>query len=459
MNASSDSQRGTTVTVTVDSRPVEVDITPLPYTESATFRTKRIVRRGDRRLTLRPSRGVRLFGFFLLLSAVACLAVALALAFLPADPSGSSPAWVRPLFRLISSALAPYAWTGILVFGVCGLLALLGTRSICFDRGLSQVYYAPKVMAGRKRRPLSDILAVQIIPGEMHGSTVTELGAYQTYQLNLVLDDPKEPRLNLCDATDLAWLWETGQQIAEFLGRPFVDLVFGPDAKEEPPVQVRALPFGSITEGERDVAITHLGGNALAISQRAVSGPTTTLGGLIMLAMGVAGLLCLLSFRGWDRHPDLFDLWAGLVALAPGLAVFLVRWGANRANRLKLDRGQGMLCYGGWPRRSRPLSDVVAVQLVVRPMSDVAEPPPPKFEVSLPGVRHAVPDTEAEERLREATYCQLNLVMKDPPVRRVNLLHHRDGEWTRDAAQRIAEFLDVPLETVRQGPDDPANTV
>lgn len=37
MNASSDHQRGTTVTVTVDSRAVEVDTTPLPCTESTTF--------------------------------------------------------------------------------------------------------------------------------------------------------------------------------------------------------------------------------------------------------------------------------------------------------------------------------------------------------------------------------------------------------------------------------------
>ena len=45
------------------------------------------------------------------------------------------------------------------------------------------------------------------------------------YQLNLVLNDPSERRVNLCDNTDVAWLQETGQRIADFLDRPFLDLV------------------------------------------------------------------------------------------------------------------------------------------------------------------------------------------------------------------------------------------
>jgi hypothetical protein len=106
-----------------------------------------------------------------------------------------------------------------------GLLFLFGVGEIGLDRKTGRLHYAPKSKSRSISRPLSDILAVQFIRGELHSAVVASEHPYQTYQLNLVLDDPDEPRINLCDNTDVAWQFETGQEIAHFLARPFIDLV------------------------------------------------------------------------------------------------------------------------------------------------------------------------------------------------------------------------------------------
>ena len=49
---------------------------------------------------------------------------------------------------------------------------------------------------------------------------------YHSYQLNLVLDDPKEPRYNLTTHSDWKWMRETGQTLADFLGIPVADQLY-----------------------------------------------------------------------------------------------------------------------------------------------------------------------------------------------------------------------------------------
>ena len=65
----------------------------------------------------------------------------------------------------------------------------------------------------RQNRLLSAIAAVQLLKW------------YQVnlYQINLVLDDPNTPRIQVANAEDLAWAQHAGKHLADFLGVPLVD--------------------------------------------------------------------------------------------------------------------------------------------------------------------------------------------------------------------------------------------
>jgi hypothetical protein len=128
---------------------------------------------------------------------------------------------------------------------IAGLLFLLHVklsrlRWFRFDRKTGQMVLERRV-GFRKRlrveqaRPLNSIQAVQMLFNGRH--SVTEQigeGERQTssyreffgYELNLVLDDPKVPRLNLLSLTDWQWVRETGQSIGNFLGIPVIDKLY-----------------------------------------------------------------------------------------------------------------------------------------------------------------------------------------------------------------------------------------
>ena len=78
-----------------------------------------------------------------------------------------------------------------------------------------------------KERPISDVIAVQFIDGGWH--TPTRQGSdppsapYFTYQVNLVLDDEDEPRVNLTYHSNWQASWETAAGLAEFLDVPLFD--------------------------------------------------------------------------------------------------------------------------------------------------------------------------------------------------------------------------------------------
>ena len=82
-------------------------------------------------------------------------------------------------------------------------------------------------------RPLTDLVCIQLLYGGFHSES-TEIGEpgtpgsvihpnYHSYQLNLVFDDPKEPRYNLATHSDWKWMREAGQTLADFLGIPVAD--------------------------------------------------------------------------------------------------------------------------------------------------------------------------------------------------------------------------------------------
>jgi hypothetical protein len=70
--------------------------------------------------------------------------------------------------------------------------------------------------------PLPNVLGVQLVPG---GLVAEGFGESVSYQLNLVLADIYEDRLNLTHSSDLSWTRQAGEQIADFLGVPLIDQI------------------------------------------------------------------------------------------------------------------------------------------------------------------------------------------------------------------------------------------
>ena len=104
----------------------------------------------------------------------------------------------------------------LLVFAVpfsFGGVVLLGRR-FRFDRRTGEMTI--RHFWRTRRRPLTDIVAVQVINGGTFGSCAERV---ISYQLNLVLDDPSEPRLFVAYNCDQADMVEEGQALGRFLTR------------------------------------------------------------------------------------------------------------------------------------------------------------------------------------------------------------------------------------------------
>ena len=144
-------------------------------------------------------------------------------------------------------------WGSIVIWSIGSLLMfallLLGLsapgrfkRWVRFDRrtGLLTISRRPfgfrRPLQVVQSRPLTDLVCIQLLHGGFHSES-TEIGEpgtpgsvihqnYHSYQLNLVLDDPKEPRYNLTTHSDWKWMRETGQTLADFLGIPVADQLY-----------------------------------------------------------------------------------------------------------------------------------------------------------------------------------------------------------------------------------------
>jgi hypothetical protein len=109
-----------------------------------------------------------------------------------------------------------------------------------FDRGTGLMTVGRRRWAGlhpsivvSRSRPLAQIVRVQLLDGGEH-TVHMEIGEpgtpgsvyfkqYRSYQLNLVLDDRSEPRVNLVCHADRQWMRQAGERLAAFLGVPLVD--------------------------------------------------------------------------------------------------------------------------------------------------------------------------------------------------------------------------------------------
>jgi hypothetical protein len=90
-----------------------------------------------------------------------------------------------------------------------------------FDRNEGRMKFFHE-SGNMETRLLTDIHAIQIV---LCDSGYDDMGQrYEQYQLNLVCDEPYEPRLNLIDTYELALVRQSGAKLADFLEVPLLDL-------------------------------------------------------------------------------------------------------------------------------------------------------------------------------------------------------------------------------------------
>ena len=82
-----------------------------------------------------------------------------------------------------------------------------------------------------RRRPLTEIVAVQVIDG---GKFQGRYGEYTSYQLNLILDNPNEPRQFVAFNRKLADLETKAKLLADFLSVPLLAVTQCADRPQEP---------------------------------------------------------------------------------------------------------------------------------------------------------------------------------------------------------------------------------
>jgi len=107
----------------------------------------------------------------------------------------------------------------LLVFGVpfsVGGVVLLGRR-FRFDHRTGEMTI--RHFWRTRRRPLTDIVAVQVLNGGTFGSSAVRV---ISYQLNLVFDDTSEPRMFVAYNCDLEDMEKKAKLLADFVGVPLL---------------------------------------------------------------------------------------------------------------------------------------------------------------------------------------------------------------------------------------------
>jgi hypothetical protein len=107
---------------------------------------------------------------------------------------------------------------GGIAFTLSGLYVLFNFGAIRFDREQGRMFVRGAL--GRRELELSRIRAVQLISGGWHTADNDD---YQSFQLNLVLDDAEELRRPLLEHTEALQLRREGQGLADFLNIPFLN--------------------------------------------------------------------------------------------------------------------------------------------------------------------------------------------------------------------------------------------
>jgi hypothetical protein len=376
-----------------------------------------------RRLVIKPNWKGRVLGLGLMMVFSAWIAGAVfAIRFWPREPAWQFwPAVAAWGFGILLGSLL---WIG-------GLSFLLASSAFHFDQTTGELTHGSRW--SRRRRRLASILAVQLLrtqagrPDPRHGSLHRPL-----YELNLVLDDPTTPRLNLSCHGDLPWTADAAKKLADLLGVPILDLVHG--ATGEHALAATDGPRPSVA-GIGEVETSPLPAAAASFTSKKLVWESSTclvlkpnlLMRLFSGTFAFVGGACLIGFlANWEQMVrNSPSIWLFLLVGCGGPAVCLVV-GLTMyvGRRIRFDRNEGeMSVRSVWSGWRRPLADIAAVQIIS-------------------GGRHAF-----RIQPRGPIYCtyQLNLVFNDAARTRCNLTNEIGADWACRHGHQLARFLNVPF--------------
>ena len=270
--------------------------------------------------------------------------------------------------------------------------------------------------------PFKNIEAVEII---------SDRGAEIAGKLDLVLSDPPGRRLGMVMRGNEGQLQADANQLAEFIGAPARD----------------ARRMEAATAAGKIVVSRHFNGTVGAANFRAHK-----------LVEAGSGLLVLKTTAGSQLFRIAF-IAGGVLALgfAAGLAALIMTgnyesfWGCIGAVGLCLALG-GVFIWAGWKLLANPpvFFDTERGEIRGRKLrvgSRRIEPLPLTAVASVQITSGHVTEDKLGDSSPDSDYTayEINLVLRDPPGERLTLTAHNDEPHIRADAQRLAEFLDVPL--------------
>ncbi|HVS39639.1 MAG TPA: hypothetical protein VMS17_29045 [Gemmataceae bacterium] len=387
-----------------DGRDVPADDSPVPAGPATVPGRPRLLQRPDH-LILRMALGGPMLAVLIMAAVCALVVVAGAVICFVAALRGD--------FALVLVCLPTLVLPGVICWFWGRTILLPRVR---FDKAMQTLTLGWWGLRGR--RPLASVLGVQVMQTRKHFNPQFGVHFLTLYQMNLILDDPAERRLNVltCDAETARSMART---VADFLGVPVLDSAPKPAAAAEAPAEkpakaarVSAIFFPVVVEPSPDLLVLR------------------TRWPLVFWGYGLSAPLVLVLFGLWGLH----SLWGlpvvpGLPAVLPKLlSVFLVVTGLVcfipllmflflPPPQARFDRGRGELTLRGLGRRRppRPLESVKTVE-AVKHVEDVDNP-----------------------------QYRLNLLLDDSDEPRLTLIRDADFALVRRTAERLASFLGVPL--------------
>ena len=244
--------------------------------------------------------------------------------------------------------------------------------------------------------------------------------AVPMYQMNLILDDPGERRLNVVTTAGVT-ARSTARTVADFLGVPVLDSTGEPapvsaEALAEAAAAARAIPAATaawIFSMIPAPVVVEPRPDLLVIRPRLLDTPIgrqwRTFGPLCVMLVLLLVVLLVASGPAVD--------WSA-VAVAGTLGMFAVFAAGSLLAypRVRFDRARGEFTVGRPGRRAvaRPLESVKAVETAFGPVN------------------------------------HMTLLLDDPNVPRLHLVADADGTLVGRTAERVASFLGVPLRSAKQ---------
>ncbi|HVS37740.1 MAG TPA: hypothetical protein VMS17_19415 [Gemmataceae bacterium] len=349
--------------------------------------------------------------------------------------------WGMVLTGMVFALIAAADWNSVMLaasavvlgcFAVVNLVMMFRilSRRACFDRERGVLTLRRVGRRGsRETWPLASVKAVEAV----------KVGYAEYYLLNLLLDDPQQPRLNLSMEADAALVRQAAARVASFLAVPLLGVkaptaaAAAPGAGKEAVNPLELLSRSPLPRGRASIRgparVVPKGDAVLVLRPRLlfhwihwIHVVPALLGIGVVLGLGVVGL------RRFGPPQAILGQLAALLAIAL-FVVLLPLVAALRPLLLyrdHFDRKAGLLTLGGFGLKGKyPLDKILAVQLI-----------PGGLVNRTPGVFGGG---------REHVSYQMNLVMAEAYQDRLHLSDDSDLKWTRQAGRQIADFLDVPL--------------